>query len=85
MHETDCLPTPEWNPLPGAMLAFLFTDIEGSTRYWEAAPQAMRTALARHDQLMRAAIAQAGGQVFKTVGAPSAPPSQTCPLPWRLP
>jgi predicted ATPase/class 3 adenylate cyclase len=68
MHETDCRPTPERNPLLGAMLAFLFTDIEGSTRVWEAAPQAMRMALARHDQLMRAAIAQAGGLVFKTVG-----------------
>jgi predicted ATPase/class 3 adenylate cyclase len=68
MHEMDGLSAPERNLLPGTMLAFLFTDIEGSTRHWEAAPQAMRTALARHDQLMRAAIAQAGGQVFKTVG-----------------
>ena len=38
MHETDCLPTPERNPLPGTMLAFLFTDIQGSTQRWEAAP-----------------------------------------------
>jgi predicted ATPase/class 3 adenylate cyclase len=72
MHEMDGLSTSERNPLPGTMLAFLFTDIEGSTRRWEAAPQAMRTALARHDQLLRAAIAQAGGQVFKTVGDASA-------------
>ena len=68
MHEMDGLSAPERNPLPGTMLAFLFTDIEASTRHWEKAPQAMRTALTRHDQLMRAAIAQAGGQVFKTVG-----------------
>jgi predicted ATPase/class 3 adenylate cyclase len=68
MHEMDCPSAPERNLLPGTMLAFLFTDIEGSTQRWEAAPQAMRTALARHDQLMRATIAQADGQVFKTVG-----------------
>ena len=30
---------------------FLLTDIEGSTRLWEADPDAMRKALARHDAL----------------------------------
>ncbi|MEX2292313.1 MAG: hypothetical protein WD691_00890 [Acidimicrobiales bacterium] len=29
--------------------AFLFTDIEGSTSMWEAEPQAMSDAVARHD------------------------------------
>lgn len=48
--------------------AFLFTDIEGSTRLWEAHPTAMRAALARHDALLRAAIAAEGGRVFKTIG-----------------
>ena len=53
---------------PGGMLALLFTDIEGSTRLWETAPQAMATALARHDGLLRAAITGNGGHVFKTMG-----------------
>lgn len=47
---------------------FLFTDIEGSTRLWESAPAAMSRALQRHDDLMRAAITQHGGRVFKTAG-----------------
>ena len=47
---------------------FLFTDIEGSTRLWESAPAAMSRALQRHDDLMRMAITQHGGRVFKTAG-----------------
>ena len=34
---------------PSGVLTFLFTDIEGSTRRWEADPDAMRSALAVHD------------------------------------
>lgn len=51
-----------------AQFAFLFTDIEGSTRLWESAPAAMSRALARHDELMRQSIAAHAGQVFKTAG-----------------
>ena len=51
-----------------AMLAFLFTDVEGSTALWERHPQAMQAALARHDALMRRAVADHDGHVFKTVG-----------------
>jgi predicted ATPase/class 3 adenylate cyclase/Tfp pilus assembly protein PilF len=47
---------------------FLFTDVEGSTRLWEADPPAMADALAHHDAVLRAAIAEAGGTVFKTAG-----------------
>jgi predicted ATPase/class 3 adenylate cyclase len=50
------------------IVSFLFTDVEGSTRLWEAQPRAMSVALARHDALVHAAIASAGGTVFKTVG-----------------
>jgi predicted ATPase/class 3 adenylate cyclase/Tfp pilus assembly protein PilF len=50
------------------IVTFLFTDIEGSTRLWEAQPRAMSVALARHDALLHAAIESAGGTVFKTVG-----------------
>src|SRR5437667_9151927 len=55
-------------PLPVGTVTFLFTDIEGSTKLWEAQPQAMRIALARHDSLLRQSIAQQGGHVFKTAG-----------------
>lgn len=50
------------------VLTFLFTDIEGSTQLWERFPDAMPAALAKHDQLVRSAIEQNGGSVFKTVG-----------------
>ena len=50
------------------IVTFLFTDVEGSTRLWEADPRAMSVALARHDALLAAAIAEAGGTVFKTAG-----------------
>ena len=52
--------------LPAGTVTFLFTDIEGSTRLWEAHPDAMRLALARHDALLKAAIESHGGLVFKT-------------------
>jgi class 3 adenylate cyclase len=49
-------------------LTFLFTDIEGSTSRWESQHDAMAAALARHDALLRSAIEDHGGRVFKTVG-----------------
>ncbi len=49
-------------------VTFLFTDIEGSTRLWEQAPEAMRRALAAHDALLDQLITERGGTVFKTVG-----------------
>src|SRR3954451_719023 len=54
--------------LPSGTVTFLFTDIEGSTRLWEAHPDAMRDALARHDELLRQAIESHGGYVVKTAG-----------------
>ena len=54
--------------LPSGTVTFLFTDIEGSTRLWEQQPEAMRDALARHDTLLRSAIEDNSGVVFKTVG-----------------
>jgi predicted ATPase/class 3 adenylate cyclase/Tfp pilus assembly protein PilF len=53
---------------PTGTLTFLFTDIEGSTKLWERHPEAMQTALARHDEILRGATEQHGGYVFKTVG-----------------
>jgi hypothetical protein len=53
---------------PSGVVTFLFTDIEGSTRRWEADPEAMRTALAAHDELMREAVASHDGMLFKHTG-----------------
>ncbi|MGO9342344.1 MAG: adenylate/guanylate cyclase domain-containing protein, partial [Acidimicrobiales bacterium] len=49
-------------------MTFLFTDVEGSTRLWEEAPDAMRKSLERHDAIMRQAIEGEGGYVFATGG-----------------
>src|SRR6185436_14978442 len=54
--------------LPSGTVTFLFTDIEGSTRLWEQHPQAMVSALARHDQIMRQVIAAEAGVVYKVIG-----------------
>jgi len=59
---------PNASPLPTGTLTFLFTDIEGSTRLWQAAPDAMQAALARHDTLVRRGVEERGGHVFKTAG-----------------
>ena len=47
---------------------FLFTDVEGSTRLWEQHPVAMRSALARHDAILRTAIGGADGEIVKSTG-----------------
>jgi predicted ATPase/class 3 adenylate cyclase len=54
--------------LPSGTVTFLFTDLEGSTRLWEEHPDLMHDALARHDELVRAAIEGQGGSVVKTTG-----------------
>jgi predicted ATPase/class 3 adenylate cyclase len=46
----------------------LFSDIEGSTRRWDAYGDAMRDALRRHDEIMRTEIERRRGYVFKTIG-----------------
>jgi predicted ATPase/class 3 adenylate cyclase len=47
---------------------FLFTDLEGSTRLWEAHPEAMRAALEEHDEILNKAIGSHHGTVFKHTG-----------------
>jgi class 3 adenylate cyclase len=56
------------NGPPSGTVTLLFTDVEGSTRLWDAERDAMAAALRRHDEILRDAIEQAGGYVFKTVG-----------------
>ena len=49
-------------------MTFLFTDMVGSTALWEAFPEAMPTALARHDAILEEAASSHNGYVFKKVG-----------------
>src|ERR1700760_726705 len=53
---------------PSGVVTFLFTDIEGSTRRWEADADAMRVAMAAHDEVLRTAIQAHGGWLFKHTG-----------------
>ena len=53
---------------PSGVVTFLFTDVEGSTRRWEADADDMRAALAAHDKVLRAAIEAHGGWLFKHTG-----------------
>ena len=53
---------------PTGTVSFLFTDIVGNTRLWEKFPNQMGEALARHDSLIRSAVEDHAGFVFKTVG-----------------
>jgi predicted ATPase/class 3 adenylate cyclase len=54
--------------LPAGTVTFLLTDIEGSTRLWEAVPEAMEVALARHNQLLTEVIEGHGGVVVTSRG-----------------
>jgi class 3 adenylate cyclase len=68
-------------------VAFLFSDIEGSTRWWENEAGAMREALAAHDEVLRSAIETGGGWVFWPTcgpgfaGPPTTPTSSPPPPP----
>ena len=53
---------------PSGTVTFLFTDIEGSTKRWEADPDAMRVELAAHDDVLRSAIETHAGWLFKHTG-----------------
>ncbi len=55
-------------PAPSGIVTFLFTDVEGSTRRWEADADEMRAALAAHDEALRTAIKAHGGWLFKHTG-----------------
>src|SRR5829696_3811905 len=54
--------------LPAGQVAFLFTDLEGSTRYWERRGEVMPEVYARHDAILRSAIALNRGTVYKVIG-----------------
>jgi DNA-binding SARP family transcriptional activator len=75
MHKPEL----DWTPVPGegrplgrslptGVVTFLLTDVVGSTRQWQSAPQAMAQALARHDQILAEAVGDRGGNLLKTKG-----------------
>jgi predicted ATPase/class 3 adenylate cyclase len=47
--------------LPEGVVTFLFTDVQGSTRMFERAPDAMLEALRQHDEAIEEAVAVHGG------------------------
>ncbi len=47
--------------LPDGVVTFLFTDVEGSTRLWEEAPDTMMDALRQHDAVIEDAATQHDG------------------------
>jgi predicted ATPase/class 3 adenylate cyclase len=53
---------------PTGTVTFLFTDLKRSTQLWDEQPDAMATALARHDAIVRGAIEGHDGHVVKTTG-----------------
>lgn len=54
--------------LPTGTITFLFTDVENSTPLWEQHPEAMKSALAKHDAILKEAIESNRGSIIKTTG-----------------
>ena len=66
LRDDPALRTPARRQLPEGEITFLLTDVAGSTRLWDRAPEAMATALARHDELAQQIVGAAGGVVLKS-------------------
>src|SRR5438874_2141963 len=63
------LPGAWWGAdLPTGVVTFCLTDIEGSTALWDAAPETMGAALARHDALVAEVVEGHGGRLIKAQG-----------------
>ncbi len=54
--------------LPRGVVTYLFSDVAGSTALWEEAAEAMGPAMARHDELVEAAVRGAGGLLVRPRG-----------------
>lgn len=54
--------------LPTGVVTFLLTDIESSTALWDAEPEEMAQALARHDHLVAHLVERGGGRLIKSQG-----------------
>lgn len=53
---------------PSGTVTFLFSDIEGSTRRWEKNAGLMQSAFSRQESIMRNAMHDYGGYVYKMIG-----------------
>ncbi len=61
LTDSDVPETAMTSALPTGTVTFLLTDIEGSTRLWEAGAEEMASSVARHYELLGAAIVLHGG------------------------
>ena len=59
---------PAARSLPSGTVAFLFTDIEGSTQRWESHRASMSDAIQRHDTILQRTVEARAGYVFKRMG-----------------
>src|SRR6476469_708950 len=64
---------------PTGTVTFVFTDIEGSTQLWERHAAWMAAAHARHEAILREAIAAHGGWAYKQIGDAFQAAFQTAP------
>src|SRR5690606_35604194 len=55
-------------PAPTGNISIVFTDIKNSTMLWELYPNAMRSAIKLHNEVMRRQMRRIGGYEVKTVG-----------------
>jgi class 3 adenylate cyclase len=62
--------------LPTGTITFLFSDVDGSVRLWERAPDAMQLASVRHDALIEASVAKYGGDMVRPRGEGDAWPRE---------
>jgi len=69
----------EARTLPTGTVAFLFTDIEGSTERWESHRAAMSAAVEQHDAVLQQAIQAHDGYIFKRMGDAFCAAFQTAP------
>ena len=68
---------------PTGTVTFLFTDIEGSTGYWDAHPSEMGSAVERHDVLLRHVIERMVATCLLLQGTASPRVSPVRPGSWR--
>lgn len=53
-------------PLPVGTLTFLMTDVEGSTRFWDASPRTAQEAIARHTRIIEEHVERNQGQIVES-------------------
>ncbi|KAJ9458497.1 hypothetical protein DIPPA_13515 [Diplonema papillatum] len=68
LDDDDPTTTSQSRPPPSGSIAMVFTDIQGSTALWEAAPEGMKLGLSAHNAVMREHIKKFYGYEVKTIG-----------------